>query len=268
MKISIVTISFNQVAFLEKAIQSVLGQEYADIEYIVIDPGSTDGSRDIIERYRRKISHVVLEPDDGPADGLNKGFGLATGDIFGCINADDEYLPHALHRVADEFGRDRDAGVLCGHAYIADTEGKILRHIRSDPFNLKRFVHGGVTAMQQATFYRKKAFMAVNGFNKANRTCWDGELLADIALKGFEIKIIDKYLGIFRMHRDSITGSGRLREAYLCDEARIFEKVTGHPPLKHEKWNRILARIEKYALNPKQLMWSIFEKRIGAAHNY
>ena len=93
MKISIVTVSFNQADYLEQAIRSVVEQDYSDIEYIVVDAGSTDGSREIIERDR--IATVVFEPDREPADGLNKGFARATGDIFGYINADDAYLPGA-----------------------------------------------------------------------------------------------------------------------------------------------------------------------------
>ena len=93
MKLSIVTISFNQADYLEEAMVSILEQDYDDIEYIIVDAGSTDGSRDIIERYRDRIAVVVLEPDEGPADGLNKGFARASGDIYGYLNADDAFLP-------------------------------------------------------------------------------------------------------------------------------------------------------------------------------
>ena len=89
MKFSIVTISFNQARFLERAIVSVIEQKGVELEYIVVDPGSTDGSRDIIERHRDLIAHVVFEKDKGPADGLNKGFSHATGSIYGYLNADD-----------------------------------------------------------------------------------------------------------------------------------------------------------------------------------
>jgi len=93
MKFSIVTISYNQAQFLEKAILSVLNQEGVGLEYIVVDPGSTDGSREIIERYRDRFGHVVFEKDHGPADGLNKGFQYATGDVYGYLNSDDVLLP-------------------------------------------------------------------------------------------------------------------------------------------------------------------------------
>ncbi len=78
MKVSVVTISYNQAEFLEQCIRSVIEQDYDDIEYIVVDPGSTDGSRDIIEKYHDYIDHIIFEPDCGPADGLNKGFAHAT----------------------------------------------------------------------------------------------------------------------------------------------------------------------------------------------
>ena len=98
LKISIVTLSFNQRAYLQEAIDSVLSQGYLDLEYIVVDPGSTDGSRDLIKSYGDRIAHCIFEPDRGAADGLNKGFERATGDVFGFLNADDLLFPGALRR--------------------------------------------------------------------------------------------------------------------------------------------------------------------------
>src|ERR1700761_7428026 len=112
MKVSIVTISFNQGAFLESAIRSVLEQDYGDIEYIVVDPGSTDGSREILERYRDRITKLILDPDDGPADGLNHGLAAATGEIFAYINADDMLLPGAVREAIGAFAKYPGADVI------------------------------------------------------------------------------------------------------------------------------------------------------------
>ena len=118
VKVSIVTISFNQADFLEEAILSVLGQDYPDIEYIIVDAGSTDGSLEIIERYRERLAAVIVGPDAGPADGLNKGFRLATGSICGYINADDAYLPGAISSAVKAFERHPDAGAdLCARLH-------------------------------------------------------------------------------------------------------------------------------------------------------
>lgn len=87
-RVSIVTISFNQAQFVERAILSVLEQDYPHIEYIVVDPGSTDGSREIIDKYRDRIARIIFESDDGPADDLNKGFAKASGEIYGFLNSE------------------------------------------------------------------------------------------------------------------------------------------------------------------------------------
>src|ERR1700744_4255154 len=101
LKFSVVTISFNQRQYLEEALRSVLTQEYPAIEYILVDPGSTDGSRELIEGFAGELDRVVFEPDQAAADGLNNGFQHASGDIFGFLNSDDVLLPGAMRSVAD-----------------------------------------------------------------------------------------------------------------------------------------------------------------------
>ena len=128
------TISYNQGQYLERAIQSVLSQTYDNIEYILVDAGSTDESLSIIDRYRKRISSVICEPDDGPANGLNKGFSHADGDIFGYINADDYYLPDAIEKTVKFFNDHPDADIVSGHCYIVnEMTGKLSLGI-SDRF--------------------------------------------------------------------------------------------------------------------------------------
>lgn len=103
-KISIVTPSFNQALFLEETIRSVLDQNYSNLEYIVIDGGSTDGSVDIIRKYESQLAYWVSEPDKGQYDAINKGFACATGEIMGWINSDDKHMPWTLHVVGNIFG--------------------------------------------------------------------------------------------------------------------------------------------------------------------
>ena len=166
MRISIVTISYNQARFLKQAIRSVIDQDYPDIEYIVVDPGSTDGSREIIERYRSCISKIIFEPDAGPADGLSKGFACATGDIYGYLNSDDYFEPDAFTRVARVFEAKPAVDVLCGAIRIVDGSGNArLRTLIADKFNLKRYVAGVCVVGQQGTFFRRRAFERTGGFN-------------------------------------------------------------------------------------------------------
>jgi glycosyltransferase involved in cell wall biosynthesis len=260
MKVSIVTISFNQARFLEHGIRSVISQGYDDLEYIVVDPGSTDGSREIINRYQDRISKIIFEPDNGPADGLNKGFRNSTGDVLAFVNADDFLLSGALTKVAHVFSNSPDIDVVYGNGYVINAENRILRRIVADPFNLRRFLHGCVTFIQPSMFIRRDAFFSVGGFNVDNKTCWDAELLAELGKTGKKIVRLNAYLSAFRIHDSSISGSGRMRERYLADWERIFRRISGRPRGWHDTLFRIAARLEKWALNPAGLAIHIFDK--------
>ena len=225
-RVSIVTISFNQAAFLEACLSSVIAQDAGDVEYIVVDPGSTDGSRDILARHAHHIQSCILEPDGGPADGLNKGFAAATGEIFGYINADDRYAPGAIAFARRFFDEHPGIDVLCGAIRIIDRQGRAsLRARTSDRFDLARYAAGICTVGQQATFFRRGAFERAGGFNPDNRICWDGELLVDMALAGSRFATTGKILGDFRIYSESITGSNRHRELALREHARIAAKI-------------------------------------------
>lgn len=227
MKFSIVTISYNQGMFLERAIRSVLDQDGVDVEYIVVDPGSTDGSRDIIQRYRDRIAHVIFNKDEGPADGLNRGFARASGDWFGYINSDDYYLLNGLQYSAIAAQCFPQAGAIVGNGYIVDQNGSIIRRSISTRFSLSGALHGACFSLQQATFYNAQAFREVGGFNTRNQTCWDGEILIDMASRGLKVRRFDADVGAFRIYEHSITGSGRLNYQYRDDSEAIFHKIKG-----------------------------------------
>jgi glycosyltransferase involved in cell wall biosynthesis len=223
-KFSIITLSYNQRHYLERAVESVLGQGWPELEYIVVDPGSTDGSREfLVDGLADVPGHLLFAPDRGPAHGLNKGLGIATGDIVGCLNADDAYLPDAFLGVADAFRRHPEATVLYGNGFKSQGNAK-LRPFRSTRFTPRRFAYGMSTVVQQATFFRRAAIAPVE-FNQANHTCWDAEFLIDIALSGGQMVHIPADWGIFEIHPDSITGSGRLARQYWVDHRRIAGKV-------------------------------------------
>lgn len=244
-RISIVTLSFNQARFLEAAIRSILDQGYANLDYIIVDPGSTDGSRDIIECYRPQLSAVLLDPDKGPADGLNKGFAAATGDILGYINADDLLLPGALAAIAAHFQARPELDAICGNGVMIGADGETLRSMKTSRFNLADIGHGAMTFVQQAHWFRRRAFDAAGGFNIANRTSWDGELLVDMALAGARFANVPDQLGAFRLYGDTITGSGRLAAQMAIDIARIRAKALGRPPAASDRLVgplRVLAR--------------------------
>ena len=243
------TISFNQARFLDQAIRSVLDQDYDDVEYIVVDPGSTDGSREIIERYGNRL-RIVFEPDDGPADGLNRGFALATGDTFGFLNSDDTLLPGALSTVADAFAHAPHKDMLSGHSIIVDAAGVETNRFISRRFSSTRYVYGASVIAQQSTFFRAAAFRKVHGFNEKNRLTWDGELWVDLAQSGGEFGRIPAYLSTFRVYQGSISGSGAHDDALRNDRERMFLKVKGRLPNAGDRALRILYKAQEYILHP------------------
>lgn len=260
MKFSIVTISFNQARFLEQAIRSVVEQDYPDVEYIIVDPGSTDGSREIIERYRDKITKVIFDPDNGPADGLNKGFGHAAGDIYGYINADDFFEPGAFSRAAKLFQERPEIDVVIGAIKIVDGKGHAKwRKRMSDKFDLKRYADERCWIGQQATFFRRTAYEKSRPFNVENNSCWDVELLVDMALNGCNFGRIYKILGNFRIHKYSISGSGRLREIYIKDQERIKKRIYDTISPSSSAYFNELLRLS-YKFNPRRQLANYFVK--------
>lgn len=259
MKISIVTISYNQSEFLERAIRSVIKQDYEDIEYIVVDAGSTDGSREIIERYQSRMDKIIFEPDEGPADGLNKGFAVAIGEICGCINADDAYLPGAIREVVDAFQGHPEADVVYGDGYIIDAEGRPIRRFRSNLFSPVRFVYGGGVVVQQSTFFKKTAFNTVGGFNPENRSSWDAELLLRFGLAGMRFLRVRRYWSLFTTHPDSIGGSQRLYQDSKKNHRRYFKMVMGRQRCWHDRILRRLAWIQKWILDPRGFLIRLYD---------
>ncbi len=247
--ISVVTISYNQAPYLGECLQSVFMQRIPELEYIVVDPGSGDGSREILARHADEIDLRILEPDHGPADGLNKGFSAATGDVFGYINADDRLLPGALEHVQRTFAARPQIDVLCGAIRIIDRDGRpSLRARTADRFNLARYAAGICTVGQQATFFRRSAFEKAGGFNPENRINWDGELLVDMALTGARFATTTKVMGDFRVYPGSITGSGLHLEKARIEHDRIKEKIRLHGVRLHSPVGGKLLRLA-YKLN-------------------
>lgn len=225
MKISIVTISFNQKQYLKECIDSILTQTDCDLEYIVVDAGSTDGSRELIESYGDRIIKV-FEKDDGPADGLNKGFARATGEIYGFINSDDYLLPGALQYVTQFFLTHPHNAFMTGQGF---TENEFAKRIPVRPSILttQAMLHRAAVMFQQTTFFLAEQFKEVGGFNPQNRTCWDYELFLNLLQHQATHYVLTEELAVFRLYQGSISGSGRLEEKYFQELDALFLKYCG-----------------------------------------
>ena len=152
--VSIITPSFNQARFLESTIRSVLEQDYPNLEYIIVDGGSTDSSVDTIRRYAGRLAWWVSEKDLGQTDAINKGFAHAKGDILAWLNSDDTYEPGAVSE-AVEFLRSRpEVGLVYGDANFIDEDGDIIGRFPAAQTDYKRLRRGYVHVPQQASFWR------------------------------------------------------------------------------------------------------------------
>ncbi|MEO8677475.1 MAG: glycosyltransferase family 2 protein [Vicinamibacterales bacterium] len=253
-RISIVTPSFNQGPFLEQAIQSVLTQAYPDIELIVMDGGSTDGSVEILTKYGPRLKHWVSAADQGPAGALNRGFQFATGEILGVINADDFYLPNAFTRVAQEFAAHPSADVISGHAYFARPSGELGQPTFSDRWNLRHFQYGACVLVQQSTFFRRAAFERAGGFRETGSLCWDMELWADLARRGAAFHTLDAFLAAFRLHPGSISGNVDFRTRRRDHARVVMAEMRGRPESQIDRILHVFHRFLKFSRHPRRTL--------------
>jgi glycosyltransferase involved in cell wall biosynthesis len=202
-KISVVTPSFNQGAYIEQTIRSVLDQNYPNLEYIIIDGGSADESVEIIQRYADRLTFWVSEKDAGQTDALNKGMRRATGDILCYLNSDDVFLPGALAAVAQAFsaGGDWWSGG-CVHFGGSRTQMMPPRSYRS-LMGLMRYC--GIS--QPATFWSRGAHVKTGAFNEQMHYSFDYEYWLRLFLSGYRLKRLKLPLAAFRHHQQAKTAN-------------------------------------------------------------
>ena len=202
MKISVVTPSFNQAHYLEETIQSVLDQNYLELEYVIIDGGSTDGSLNIIKKYEKHLHYWVSEKDRGHADALQKGFSHTSGEIMAWLNSDDKYLPWTFRTIAEIYSDFPDVNWTVGFNSWWNDQG-VMTHAARIPKNAYDYLLLNYRWIQQeSVFWRRSLWDSAGGYiNQDYRFMVDGELWSRFFLYD-KLYAVDCVLGGYRAHPD------------------------------------------------------------------
>ncbi len=198
-RITVVTPSFHQRQFLERTIRSVLDQGYPNMEYIVIDGGSTDGSVELIRRYASRLAYWASEPDRGQSHAINKGFLRGTGAILASLNSDDTYESGALEAIGRFFREHPEIDVVYGNAQLIDAEDRVVREIRDTGFNRQALMYGTFNIAPQCTFYRRELFFGVGMLREDLFCAMDYDLLLRFCVRGARFAHLRRTLGNFRL---------------------------------------------------------------------
>lgn len=256
-RVSIVTPSFNQAAFLEETIQSVLSQDYPNLEYVVIDGGSTDGSVAIIEKYADRLSYWVSEKDNGQADAINKGLARTSGEIVAWLNSDDTYLPGAIHAAVTALQANPDAGLVYSDVLAVDGQGQPQNLIQYADWGLDGLLHFRIIG-QPAVFMRRAVLEEAGELDTRFHFLLDHQLWIRMANLAPICYVPEKW-ATARFHEAAKNVAQAER---FCEDAEtVVSWVQGQPGLA-ERYAGLgnqakagLALFKAYYLSTGQLAW-------------
>jgi glycosyltransferase involved in cell wall biosynthesis len=219
--VSIVTPSYNQAAYLEETIRSVLDQDYEPLEYVVVDDGSTDGSREIVERYADRLAWSTAQENRGQVPALNRGFEHTTGEYMGYLNSDDTLLPGAVSRMAHELDSDPALLLVYGDARYTDEGSQVTGYLPSREFDVVRMVRAADNhIVQPSTMWRREAWERYGPFDERGWYFFDFEFFLQFPPE--RVRRIPEPLSTYRIH-PAAKSTGASASRLARDHARLAE---------------------------------------------
>jgi glycosyltransferase involved in cell wall biosynthesis len=220
-RITIVTPSLNQGPFIEETIRSVLLQGYPNVEYMIVDGGSTDNTLEIIDRYASFLHYTVSEPDDGQAHAINKGFSHSSGQIMGWLNSDDILEPGALFHIAEAFKHNDDLLVVTGFRRVYNKKGDFVANwIRDLPTNY--YLTHYCCVAQETTYWNRKIWDELGPLDEQMQYAMDYEYWHRILAAGYHFRLIPHYVGGFRDHPENKTST--MRATFEKEASIIYQR--------------------------------------------
>ena len=242
-KVSIITPVYNQSSYIEQTIKSVLNQKYNSLEYIVIDGGSTDGTIEIIDKYKDHINYFESCRDEGQSNAINKGMKKANGDILAWINGDDLLLPGAIESIVSYFELNPDVDVIYGDRIIISADGlDIGRWVL--PNHSDKVLLWVDFIPQESVFWRRRIWEKIgSNINESFNFALDWEMLLRMLHAGAKFSHLPRFIGAFRVHSEQKTQTLMATQG-LCEIQKLHRNYLGHIPAKHE----ILLAIYPYLI--------------------
>jgi glycosyltransferase involved in cell wall biosynthesis len=259
--VSIVTPSYNQAAFVEQTLESVLSQDDVPVEYLVIDGGSTDGTAALLARYGPRLAYWVSERDAGQAQAINKGLRRAKGEIVAYLNSDDLYLPGALRQVAGLFAARPDVDLVYGDCQVIDDQGQVLGLLPRHPFDLQRLIQRAEFIPQPAAFWRRRLHDRLGYFDEGLHFAMDYDFFVRAGRAG-RVEVLPVPLAAFRLHGGSKTIA---REDRHWRECLAVSQRHGLRPWHPWFWIRRLRHLGLRALPSGWQRW--VRRRLGRAQD-
>lgn len=257
VKISIITPSYNQGQFLEQTILSVLDQGYGNLEYIIVDGGSSDTSVEIIKKYEKHLAWWVSEKDRGQTHAINKGFSRATGEIVTWLNSDDYYLPGTLNKVAEAY-RQVAFYFLAGTVRLVNGKGEFIKDRKAIwPSVNERLYDSEPYIGQPASFFRRNLWQEVGGLDESFHYAMDFDFWLKLRKKKIDFTVVEDVFTCFRQHENAKTHEG---EMVFVNE--LFEKYASplnlfNRELRHmiAFYSEILTRVNFKSKGNKRLIY-------------
>jgi glycosyltransferase involved in cell wall biosynthesis len=252
-KITIVTPSFNQRPYIEETIRSILDQNYPNLQFMVLDGGSTDGSKDVIQKYEGRFDYWRSYADGGQTAAISEGLARADGDIFAWVNSDDVLFSGCLQAVAGAFSRANQPDIIHANVAYIDSTGIVKRLVKAEPQRPFFVLRGAWQSTAPCIFFKTQSLRDIGGLCDELRLSMDYDLWLRLMIRGAHSMLVPKYFGAFRWHQNAktfVSSSTRSSEEN-SETQQLFAELLPEKKDSHRRfWRRVFRLYRCAKLSP------------------